>query len=64
MREIFAVINRHKTKLTGMSLVVIGALQTNSTMLQALMTPRQFAWFTVGSGVVVAVLGFLNGRRP
>lgn len=65
-REFFAALNRHKTKITGLMLVVIGALQANAPAMQALMTPRQFAWFMVLAGVLVAILGFLNGhgRRP
>ena len=64
MQKLLAFINRHKTKLSGLSLVVVGALQTNATALQALLTPRQFAWFTVGAGLFVGVLGFLNSRAP
>jgi bacteriorhodopsin len=53
-------ILRNPTKITGAIIVVIGALQTNTTALQALMTPKQFAWFTVGAGAFVALLGFVN----
>lgn len=57
-------LNHHKTKLTGFMLVIAGALQANTTVLQAVMTPGQFAWFTVIVGCVVAGLGFINGQRP
>lgn len=53
-------LSEHKTKITGALLVLIGALQANSATLQALVTPKSFAWFTVAAGAVVAVLGFFN----
>jgi hypothetical protein len=53
----------HKTKITGGLLVAAGALQANATSIQAVVKPHTYAWFTVGVGVVVAILGFLNGTR-
>jgi len=64
MRAILRSLYNNKTKLTGLLLVVIGALQTNATALQSLLTADQFAWFTVGAGVLVAVLGFMNSHKP
>lgn len=58
LRNTFA--DRHKTKITGLFLVLIGSLQANSSVLQTLLTPKQFAWFTVAAGLFVALLGFLN----
>lgn len=57
-------LNQHKTKITGFFLVIAGSLQANTTMLQSVMTPAQFAWFTVGVGCLVAALGFINGKTP
>lgn len=57
-------LNDHKTKITGFLLVVAGSLQANTTMLQSVLTPAQFAWFTVIIGCIVAALGFINGRKP
>lgn len=56
-------INRHKTKITGAVLVAAGAAQANATVLQAAISPKAYAWFTVCIGVLVAVLGFINGSR-
>lgn len=55
-------LNRHKTKLTGLLLVVAGALQANSVALQSLLSAKGYAWFTVAVGLFVAVLGFINQR--
>lgn len=60
--KFFEFLNRHKTKLTGLVLVVLGSIQANITALQALLTPREFAWSTVMIGAIVAAIGFLNGR--
>ena len=61
--EILAMLNRHKTKITGGVLVVLGAVQANATALQAAMSPQAYAWTMVGAGCFVALLGFLNGRK-
>lgn len=55
--------NRHKTKITGALLVVIGSLQANAQFMQELLTPRQYAFFTIGAGMFVALLGFLNAPK-
>ncbi len=54
------ILNKHKTKITGMLLVLVGSLQASSTSVQALLSPRQYALFTILIGLVVALLGFLN----
>lgn len=64
MKSFLAFLNSHKTKITGFLLVIAGALQANTTVLQGVLTPTQFAWFTVGVGCVVAGLGFINGSNP
>ena len=56
-------LNEHKTKITGALLVFIGALQANSQTIQGLVSQETFAWFTVGAGAFVAVLGFLNSHK-
>lgn len=63
MSKILAFINAHKTKIVGGLIVAIGALQTNQATVQAMMSPKHFAWFTVVAGVVVAVLGFINSSQ-
>lgn len=63
MSKILAFINAHKTKIVGGLIVAIGALQTNQSTVQSMMTPKHFAWFTVCAGVLVAVLGFVNSSQ-
>lgn len=58
-----AFLNAHKTKLVGGLLVLAGALQANAGSIQQLVSPRGFAWFTVGIGALVAFLGFLNSQK-
>jgi len=55
-----SLIRNHKTKLTGALLVAIGAFQANSEAFRTLVSPKGFAWITVGLGVLVALLGFIN----
>lgn len=64
MKAVLRWIYNNKTKLTGGVLVAVGAMQANATAMQALLSPGHFAWFTVGAGVLVAVLGFLNSHKP
>jgi len=58
--SILAFLNAHKTKITGALLVVAGALQANASTIQGMVSPKGYAWFTVGVGCLVALLGFLN----
>jgi hypothetical protein len=62
--KVFDALKTHPTRITGFLMVAIGALQANSNVLQTLLTDKQFAWFTVVAGAVVAGLGFLNARGP
>lgn len=64
IREFAAMLNRHKTKITGALVAMLGVVQTNAAALQAAMSPQAYAWTMVGAGCFVALLGFLNGRRP
>lgn len=52
--------DRHKTKITGLALVLVGSLQASSAAFQTLLTPTQYAMFTIAMGLLVALLGFLN----
>jgi len=54
------LVNQHKTKLLGALLVILGALQANSSTIQGLVPPKAYAWGTVVIGCLVALLGFLN----
>lgn len=56
-------LKAHRTKLVGAFLVLAGALQANASSIQSLVTPKQFAWFTVGIGCIVGLLGFLNSQN-
>lgn len=53
-------LNRHKTKLTGILLILAGSLQANSAALQTILSPTDYAWLTVIIGLVVAGIGFIN----
>jgi hypothetical protein len=61
--RVLAWLQRNPTKLTGFLLVILGSVQANSVSLQSVLTPAQYAWFTVVVGGIVAGLGFLNGSR-
>lgn len=62
--KLFLFLNRNKTKITGALLVVIGSLQANAEFMQSLLTPKQYAMFTIAAGMFVALLGFLNNPKP
>lgn len=64
MKKLGIFLYNSKTRITGLLMVVIGSLQANSSVLESVMTPKQFAWFTVGAGCLVAGLGFLNSQKP
>lgn len=64
MNEAWRWVYNNKTKITGGALVVIGSMQANSEAMRAIMSPEQFAWFTVLAGVFVALLGFVNSNKP
>jgi hypothetical protein len=55
-----AILKNHKTKLVGLLLVTAGALQATSPQVQMVISPKAFAVFTIVTGLVVAVLGFVN----
>lgn len=64
IQKFWKLIYNNKTKITGAALVALGSLQANSEAMRAIMTPEQFAWFTVLAGVFVALLGFINSNKP
>ncbi len=63
MTKFLALINAHKTKVSGYLLIVVGALQTNSSAVQSLISPKQFSLFTVGAGILIAVIGHMNSAK-
>lgn len=56
-------LNTHKTKLTGLLLVILGSVQANLTMLQSSLNPHTYAMLTIIIGAGVAAIGFWNGRK-
>lgn len=56
------VVNRWKTRLTGVLIIIGGSVQVYSEQLKVFMTAEDFAKLTVGAGVLVLVLGFLNTK--
>lgn len=63
MSKFIAFLNAHKTKIVGGLLVLAGAMQANASSIQQLVSPKEFAWFTVGIGCVVGLLGFINSSQ-
>ena len=61
--KVTAFLKRHPTKITGGALALVGAIQAQATTIQTFMTPKHFAVFTVGAGVLVSILGFINSNR-
>jgi hypothetical protein len=59
MREF---IKNNKTKITGVAIAILGALQASSGNLVTLLTPHQYALLMVFVGVGVSALGFLNSQ--
>jgi len=47
---------KSKTMFFAMLLAGLGALQEQLPQLQQFMTPQMFGYFSIGTGVVVAVL--------
>lgn len=56
----FTFINRHKTKICGIVLAGLGALQANSQMMQSVLSQKDFAYVSMALGFLVAVIGFIN----
>lgn len=63
MSKLIAFFNAHKTKIVGAILVAMGSLQANASTVQSMMNPKHFAMFTVGVGLLVAILGFVNSSQ-
>jgi len=63
MMRFISFLNRHKTKISGGVMVVIGSVQAQAVIIQPFMSPKHFALFTIAAGGFVALLGFLNGQR-
>ena len=63
IKKAASVLQTHPTRITGLLLVIVGSLQANSEVFRSLLSPTQYGLFTIGTGVVVAALGFLNAGR-
>lgn len=63
-KAILVFLYNNKTKITGFLLAIVGALQSQTAVLQSWMTEGMFATFTTVMGTLVAVLGFINGKKP
>lgn len=63
VQKLAGAARTHPTRITGLLLVIFGALQVAAPQFQVLLTPEDFALFNIVTGVVVAALGFLNAKR-
>ncbi len=63
IKKAAGVARSHPTRLTGLALVIFGALQAAAPQFQVLLSPQEFATFNIVVGVLVAALGFLNAKR-
>lgn len=63
-KAILVFLYNNKTKISGFLLAIVGALQAQSFVLQGWMSDSAFATFTTAMGTLVAVLGFINGKKP
>ncbi len=64
IKGILVFLYNNKTKLSGFLLAIVGALQAQSVVLQDWLSPSAFAAFTTFMGVLVSILGFINGKKP
>lgn len=64
MRKFWIFLYNNKTKITGAVIVGLGSLQANAAVIETLLTPEQFAKFTIFAGLIVTVLGFINTQKP
>lgn len=64
MKTILNFLNRHKTKLTGLLIAVLGQVQASAASLGTMLEPHQFAQVMFWCGILVTALGFLNSRKP
>jgi hypothetical protein len=62
MKDVLVLLWRHKTRVSGFLLTLLGAIQVALPQLQEFMTKRSFAFWTVGVGIWVTVLGVMNSR--
>lgn len=51
---------KSKTILFALLLAIFGAVQASMGVFSAYMTPEVFGWFSMGVGVIVAVLRVLT----
>ena len=64
MKRLGTFLYNNKTKITGFLLALAGTLQANEAAFEVLLTPKQFALFTIFIGVAVMALGFVNSVKP
>ena len=50
----------HKTKLLGLAVAVISAVQAGAAYLGTLLSPTTYAMVMLTLGVVVTIVGFIN----
>lgn len=63
MNSIITWLDSHKTKLTGLALVLLGSVQANLTHLQAVLSPKSYALATIVVGLIVTAIGFWNSKQ-
>lgn len=63
LKRLWYWLDDHKTKLMGAVVTVLGALMAQKDLLEQLLPPTAFAWFVVGSGVIVTLIGSTNTMR-
>lgn len=54
---------KHKTKTTGITMIILASVHQYSDQLQHLLTPTVYSAVFMGAGVIVSVLGFLNTQE-
>ena len=64
MSKLSAFLNRHKTKITGLLIAVLGQVQASAVHLGTILSAKEFAQLMFWCGLLVTVLGFLNSRKP
>jgi len=64
VKAVLIFLYNNKTKISGFLLAIVGALQSQAFVIQGWMSEGAFATFTTAMGTLVAVLGFVNGKKP
>ena len=53
----------HKTKATGITMILLSSVHQYSDQLQHMLTPTVYSAVFMVAGVIVSVLGFLNTQE-